>query len=65
MKQLILLFVTTTLCLVGVNAQDVLTTDEMNSVFKKEKHHNKRIYEKKQKRGQCLLGEQKCSFSDA
>ena len=43
MKQLILLFVTTTLCLVGVNAQDVLTTEEMNSVFKKEKHHNKKV----------------------
>jgi hypothetical protein len=27
--------------LVGVNAQDVLTTEEMNSVYKKEKHHNK------------------------
>jgi gliding motility associated protien GldN len=26
-----------------VNAQDVLTTEEMNSVYKKEKHHNKRV----------------------
>ena len=43
MKKLILLFVTTTLCFIGVNAQDVLTTEEMNSVFKKEKHHNKRV----------------------
>ena len=43
MKKLILLFVTTTFCLVAVNAQDVLTTEEMNSVFKKEKHHNKRV----------------------
>jgi len=42
MKKLILLFVTTTLCLVGVNAQ-VLTPEERNSVFKKEKHHNKKI----------------------
>ena len=41
MKKLILLLVTSTLCLVGVNAQDVLTTEEMNSVYKKEKHHNK------------------------
>ena len=41
MKKLILLLVTTTLFLVGVNAQDVLTTEEMNSVYKKEKHHNK------------------------
>jgi gliding motility associated protien GldN len=43
MKKLILLLVTITLCLVGVNAQDVLTTEEMNSVFKKEKHHNKKV----------------------
>jgi gliding motility associated protien GldN len=43
MKKIILLLVTTTLCLVGVNAQDVLTTEEMNSVYKKEKHHNKRV----------------------
>lgn len=41
MKKLILLLVTSTLCLVDVNAQDVLTTEEMNSVYKKEKHHNK------------------------
>jgi len=43
MKKLILLLVTTTLCVVGVNAQDVLTTEEMNSAFKKEKHHNKKV----------------------
>jgi len=43
MKKIILLLVTTTLCLVGVNAQDVLTIEEMNSVYKKEKHHNKRV----------------------
>ena len=43
MKKLILLLVTITLCLVGVNAQDVLTTEEMNSVYKKEKHHNKLV----------------------
>ena len=43
MKKIILLLVTTTLCLVGVNAQDVLTTEEMNSAYKKEKHHNKKV----------------------
>jgi len=43
MKKIILLLVTTTLCVVDINAQDVLTTEEMNSVFKKEKHHNKRV----------------------
>ena len=43
MKNIILLFLTTTFCLVGVNGQDVLSTEEMNSVYKKEKHHNKRV----------------------
>ena len=43
MKKLILLLVTTTLFLVGVNAQGVLTAEDMNSVYKKEKHHNKRV----------------------
>jgi gliding motility associated protien GldN len=43
MKKIILLLVTTTLCLVGVNAQGVLTIEEMNSVYKKEKHNNKRV----------------------
>ncbi len=43
MKKIILLLVTTTLCVLDINAQDVLTTEEMNSVFKKEKHHNKRV----------------------
>jgi len=43
MKKLILLLVTATLCLVGINAQGVLTIEEMNSVYKKEKHNNKRV----------------------
>ena len=43
MKNIILLFLTTTFCLVGVNGQDVLSIEEMNSVYKKEKHHNKRV----------------------
>jgi hypothetical protein len=43
MKKLILFLVTTTLFLVGVNAQVVLTAEDMNSVYKKEKHHNKRV----------------------
>ena len=43
MKKLILLLVTSTLCLVGVNAQDILTTEDMNSVYKKDKHHNKKV----------------------
>ena len=29
--------------MVGVNAQDVLTPEKMNSVYKKEKHHNKKV----------------------
>ncbi|MAW21294.1 MAG: hypothetical protein CMD16_02720 [Flavobacteriales bacterium] len=43
MKKIILLFVGVTLSFNSVNAQDVLTTEEMNSVYKKEKHHNKRV----------------------
>jgi gliding motility associated protien GldN len=43
MKKIIFLFLTITLCLVDVNAQDILNTEEMNSVYKKEKHHNKRL----------------------
>jgi gliding motility associated protien GldN len=43
MKKLVSLIVIATLCLVAVKAQDVLTTEDMNSVFKKEKHHNKKV----------------------
>ena len=43
MKKIILLLVTITLCFVGVNAQDVLTPENMNSVYKKAKHHNKKV----------------------
>ena len=41
MKKITLLLVATVLCFVGINSQDVLTSEEMNSVYKKEKHHNK------------------------
>ena len=45
MKKLVSLIVIATLCLVVVKAQDVLSdeTEDMNSVFKKEKHHNKKV----------------------
>ena len=43
MKRIFLLFVATIFCLIDTNAQDILTTEEMNSVYKKEKHHNKRV----------------------
>ena len=43
MKKLVFLLVTTTVCLIVVNAQDVLSTEDMNSVYKKEKHHNKKV----------------------
>lgn len=43
MKKLILLLVATIFTYVGVNAQDVLTTEQMNSVYKKEKHHEKKV----------------------
>ena len=41
MKKIIFLILTVTIALVDVSGQDVLSTEEMNSVFKKEKHHNK------------------------
>ena len=43
MKKIILLLVVTTFCLVAVNAQGVLAPEEMNSVYKKAKHHNKKV----------------------
>ena len=43
MKKVILLLVAIIFTYVGVNAQDVLTTEEMNSVYKKEKHHEKKV----------------------
>ena len=43
MKKIILLFITTTLCFGLSNAQDVLSIEEMNSVYKKETHLNKRV----------------------
>jgi gliding motility associated protien GldN len=43
MKKVILLLVAIIITYVGVNAQDVLTTEEMNSVYKKEKHHEKKV----------------------
>tara|TARA_B100000902_G_C27201985_1_gene859558 strand:- start:89 stop:1000 length:912 start_codon:yes stop_codon:yes gene_type:complete len=43
MKKTTLLLITITIALsfVGVSAQDVLSTQDMNSIYKKEKHHNK------------------------
>ena len=44
MKKIILLLLTTTICLVGVNAQNVYGTEEdKNTVYKKEKHLNKKV----------------------
>jgi len=43
MKKTISLFITTILIIVSANAQDVLSTEDMNSVYKKEKHHNKKV----------------------
>jgi hypothetical protein len=43
MKKVILLLVATIFTYVGLNAQDVLTTEQMNSVYKKEKHHEKKV----------------------
>ncbi|MDA9808438.1 gliding motility protein GldN [Flavobacteriales bacterium] len=45
MKKIILLLLTTTLCLVCVDAQNVYDTKEKdkNTVYKKEKHHEKKV----------------------
>lgn len=43
MKKIILLLVIATVSMVDMSAQDVLSTDEMNSVYKKEKHLNKKV----------------------
>jgi len=43
MKKIILFFVAITVSTITVDAQDVLSTEEMNSVYKKEKHHNKEV----------------------
>jgi len=43
MKKVILLLVATIFTYVGINAQDVLTDEQRNSVYKKEKHHEKKV----------------------
>lgn len=43
MKKIRLLFIAVTFTMVSVNAQDVLSVEDMNSVYKKEKHHNKKV----------------------
>ncbi len=42
MKNIILLFIAVTFVTLGANAQDILTIEEMNSTYKKEKHQTKR-----------------------
>jgi gliding motility associated protien GldN len=41
MKKIILLFITVTIA--SANAQDILSTEEMNSIYKKDRHHSKRV----------------------
>ncbi len=43
MKKNILILLGIAFCALGANAQDVLSTEDMNSVYKKEKHHNKKV----------------------
>jgi len=43
MKKYILTLLIIVCCAVSSNAQDILSTEDMNSVYKKEKHHNKRV----------------------
>jgi gliding motility associated protien GldN len=43
MKKNILILLAFTSSILDVNAQDVLSTEDMNSIYKKEKHHNKKV----------------------
>tara|TARA_B100001758_G_C18403974_1_gene610808 strand:+ start:566 stop:1465 length:900 start_codon:yes stop_codon:yes gene_type:complete len=43
MKKIILFFIPFSIIIASVEAQDVLSTEEMNNVYKKEKHHNKEV----------------------
>jgi len=43
MKKIILLLITTSLTIVSANAQDVLSTEDMNSIYKKDRSSSKRI----------------------
>ncbi len=43
MKKNILILLAITFFTIDINAQDVLSTEDRNSVYKKEKHHNKRV----------------------
>ncbi|MEC7645936.1 MAG: gliding motility protein GldN [Bacteroidota bacterium] len=43
MKKIILLLITTSITIVSANAQDVLSTEDMNSIYKKDRSSSKRI----------------------
>ena len=43
MKNITLLFIAVTLLTFGANSQDVLSTEDMNSTYKKIKHQTKRV----------------------
>ena len=43
MKKIILLLITTSITFVSVNAQDVLSTEDMNSIYKKDRSSSKRV----------------------
>ena len=43
MKKTILILLAFTTSILDITAQDILSTEERNSIYKKEKHHNKRV----------------------
>ena len=43
MKKIILLLITTSITFVSVNAQDVLSTEDMNSIYKKDRSSSKKV----------------------
>tara|TARA_B100001142_G_C14323703_1_gene651456 strand:- start:1550 stop:2455 length:906 start_codon:yes stop_codon:yes gene_type:complete len=43
MKKIILLFIASIFIIVSGDAQDVLSTEDMNSIYKKDRHHNKKV----------------------
>jgi len=43
MKKLISLFITAALTIVSASAQDILSTEDMNSIYKKDRRHGKRV----------------------
>ena len=43
MRKILLLLITTAFAIISASAQDVLSTEDMNSIYKKDRHHAKRV----------------------